>query len=152
MKRLPKDKSKITRKILLALPSRKWDQVSEYDHLYIVPARKKHDSGYMLIAIIGETEEGAEIAAYCADICWTMPKEHPYGYMTLGRLRMILRTDCLYPAGILRLWGSSEHYFKGRFRVGCSLSSTNIELFIEPTDQVNTVTGKTVTKLPAEIL
>lgn len=141
----------ISRKALLALPIRKWDQVSEYDSLYIVPTGKKHDSGYSIMAIVGRVGDKAHIAAHCDDIGWTMPKEHPYGSILPHRNKMIMRTDCLFPSGIIHMWASGEHYFKGRFRVGASLSSTDVELFIEPTGQRNQMTGETVIKLePAQ--
>lgn len=143
------DNEKIKRQFLLDLPKRKWNCNSEYDYLFIVPTNEKHDSGFKLIAIVGavNTESGskAELAAFCDDICWSFPKEHPYGKSEARKNKMILRTDCLYPSNILRMWASSEHYFKGRFRVGFSLSSTEVELFVVPRgDGVNKVTGEII--------
>lgn len=139
--------SPITRKALLALPQRKWDLVSEYNSLLIVPTNRKHDSGYGLIAIVGRQGDEAEIAAVCDDICWTMPQQHPYGSaLRPGRNSNILRTDCLWPSRVLHMWASGEHYFRGRFRVYHNVSSTEVELFLEPTG-VNKVTGETVERL-----
>ncbi len=140
----------IKRKNLLELPRRKWDLVTDYDFLLLTANGQKHDSGYALIAIIGCSYVGkqieAEIAATCDDIGWTMPVKHPYGIITPNKNRMIMRTDCLYPSGILRIWGSGEHYFKGKFRVGASLSSTDVELIIAPVgDGINKVTGEVIT-------
>jgi hypothetical protein len=124
---------KITRAKLLALPFHKtWSEVKVYNSLYIVPTGKKHDSGYGLIAIIGVLDQDprlAEIAAYCDDICWCFPLKHPYDRD--GRHVNVIRTDCLWPSQIIRIWASGEHYFRGRFRVGVSLSSTEVELVIE---------------------
>lgn len=116
------------RKELLALPIRKWNQETVYDSLYILPSGKKHDSGYSLLAIIGllyeEKRTLAEIAAYCDDLRWSFPTRHPYDKP--------LRFDCLWPSGILRAWTSSGHYFRGRFKVGISVSSTKVTLILEP--------------------
>lgn len=120
---------KITRASLLALPSRDWNSESIYSSLYLVPTGKKHDSGYSLIAIIGRNGNEGEIAAHCDDICWSMPVNHPYGSLKVGINSMMLRTDCLYPSGIMHMWASAEHYFDAHFRVGASLSSTDVELF-----------------------
>lgn len=134
----------IKRKALLALPHRKWDEESVYDFLWLVPTGKKHDSGYGLIAIVGHRWRGdeepfREIAAVCDDVCWTMPKRHPYGQGNFGDRRdnnvSILRMDCEYPSGIIRAWASGEHYFRGKFKVGASLSSTDVTLFVEPTGE-----------------
>lgn len=123
-------------KQLLALPRRPWDKVTDYDYLYIVPTRKKHDSGYMAMAIVGvclrEKEAVGEIAAYCDDIVWSFPVRHPYDVIEKGKHTSILRTDMLFPSGIARMWGSGEAYFSGRFIVGLSLSSTNVELGVWP--------------------
>lgn len=130
MKSIPKS---VNRKILLDLPGRKWDQTTVYDWLYVVPTRKRHDSGYMLQAIVGvciaDQKPLAEIAAWCDDICWSFPLRHPYDYN--GRHKSIIRMDCEFPSGIFRIWGSGEHYFRARFRVGASLSSTDVELVLE---------------------
>lgn len=145
MNRLP---DTITRKALLALPHRKWDAVSVYDSLYIVPTRKKHDSGYMMIAVIGANTDAdkkhlvGEIAAWCDDINWCFPVAHPYDQIRPGVHTSVLRTDMLFPSGIVHMWASGEHYFKGRFKVGRSLSSTEIELLVWPRGEGrNTATG-----------
>ena len=114
----------IRRRDLLALPHRAWNETKRYDLIYIVPTGRKHDSGWMVIAIVGCNFEDkqivGEIAAYCDDVTWSFPLEHPS-----------LRTDCEYPAGIMRFWASSKRYFTARFEVGLSLSSTDVELVIE---------------------
>lgn len=144
MQRLPNDKRSITKKFLFSLPVRKWDKEKLYDSLFIVPANKMHDSGYRLQIIVGVLEKDAEIAAYCDDICWSFPKTHPYDRIEKDYHHMILRTDC-FPRGIFRMWASGEHYFKGKFRVGCSLSSTNVTLEVHPFGKgVNKVTGEII--------
>lgn len=134
MKKLGKT---IKRTDLLALPTRRWDEAKVYDSLYIVPTGKKHDSGFSLIAIVGvlHADSGAqraEIAAHCDDICWSFPTKHPYDRIREGQHHNVLRTDCLFPSGIFRMWASGEHYFTGRFKVGCALSSTSVELIVYP--------------------
>lgn len=148
MKKLPENKKEITRKFLLALPNRAWDKETVYDSLFIVPTYELHDSGYKLQAIIGVTHldkfQEAEIAAICDDICWSMPKVHPYGRREGSVNKMILRTDC-YPSGVFRMWGSSEHYFTGKFKVGFSLSSTDVGLVVYPHgDGINKMTGEVI--------
>lgn len=143
------DLKKIKRKDLITLPHRKWDETKDYDFLLLTANGQKHDSGYALIAIIGcnHSSEGvdAEIAATCDDICWTMPVKHPYGMIEPNKNRMIMRTDCLFPSGILRIWGSGEQYFKGKFKVGASLSSTDVELIVVPVgDGINKMTGEKI--------
>ena len=129
----------IKRSELLSLPVRKWDEKSLYDTLYLVPTNKKHDSGYGILAVIGANYTDkkntllAEIAAYCDDLGWSFPIDHPYGrhepYAMTGN---ILRLDVEYPSRIIRAWASCENYFKGKFLVGYSLSSTQVELILEP--------------------
>lgn len=143
------DFKKINTKILRSLPHRKWDEVKSYDHLYILSSGKKHDSGYSLINVIGaewrDKKLFAEIAATCDDIGWSFPTKHPYDRIEAGVHRMMIRTDCLYPSGIIRMWASGEHYFNGKFEVGINTSSTDITLKIVPKgDGVNKVTGERI--------
>lgn len=125
----------LKRKDLLVLPVRKWDLITEYTTILLVPAGQKHDSGWGLIAIVGcEKDVPKEIAAYCDDVCWNFPHDHPYNYIgEPGYSHHPLRTDCHFPSGIMRFWGSSEQYFQAFFRVGASLSSTDITLIIKGT-------------------
>jgi hypothetical protein len=51
----------VTRAQLEAAPKRKsWGERTEYDSLYLLPTRKKHDSGYSLICIVGRNGEALE--------------------------------------------------------------------------------------------
>lgn len=146
------DGTVVRRKDLLALPVRKWNEATIYDSVYLVPTGRKHDSGYSLIAIVGVTDgKPVEIAAYCDDICWSLPTEHPYDRIRPGLHMNPLRMDCLYPSGIMHMWGSGEHHFTARFLVGTSLSSTDVTLLIERgttspsygrSSQVNAVGGQ----------
>lgn len=114
-----------TRKELLALPVRCWSEVSTYDSVLLLSTRKKHDSGWAMIAIIG-VKDGApiEIASACSDdIEW---KAHPMdvllnGAYSIGQIRM----DCCFKSGALHAW---SRYSK--FKVGCALSSIDIKVCI----------------------
>lgn len=107
-----------TAKELLKLPDREWDKITEYDSILIVPAKIKHDSGFMRIAIIGVVGgEPKEICAYPDDINWDMT-EFKQDYSCTG-----MRTDCYYPQGILHFWCRGV-----KFIVGEALSSTEIKL------------------------
>lgn len=110
---------KLKVKELRKLPFRKWDEVKDYNELFVIASGRKHDSGWALMYIIGRNGDDMEIAAACDDICWDVSLASTYG----------LRTDMTYPSGILRYWSNS---FK--FRVGASLSSTDVVL-IKKTNQ-----------------
>lgn len=102
-------------KELMALPVRKWDEEKEYDSLMLVSTRKKHDSGWAVIAIIGVYDgQPSEIAcACCDDIEWKLPPMQTFGAgrWTTGQFR----TDCALRSGSLHAWQRGA-----RFRVGAS--------------------------------
>lgn len=101
---------------LLAAPDRDgWQGPTIYKSIYLVPSKKKHDSGYHLIRIVGVKEDGSlEGAAYCDDICWRHEgAPNQYDYM--------MRIDMTYPGGIVRRWD-----WHRKFIVGASLSSTDV--------------------------
>lgn len=120
------------RAALLALPHRKWDDESpRYDSLLIVSTGKKHDSGWAMMAIIGVRKQTpVEICTSCSDdIEWKMPAAKTYGHAkeyTLGQYR----SDMAIKSGALHVWTR-----EGKFRVGASLSSTEIELCPNDQDQ-----------------
>ena len=115
--------AKIIRKTLLTSPVRDWADTSpHYDCLYLVPTGKKHESGYMSLALVGASLDAQgsgmdfQVAAYCDDVNWHIPpKSHHY--------RANLRMDCEYPSGIVRAHLGDQ---RGGFRVGRSLSSTSV--------------------------
>ena len=108
-----------SKKDLMGLPDRDWQDDSRiYDSLLLLSTRKKHDSGWAIMAIIG-VKDGApiEIACQCADdIDWKLPSM-PHTY--IGQMR----TDCCLKSGAIHFW-----FNKGKFRVGTALSSTDIYL------------------------
>jgi hypothetical protein len=111
-----KCQSKASRTGLLKAKRRNWQEKSTYGEIFIVPTRKKHDSGWMCMAIVGVLPDGSyEQAAWCDDICWDVQ----------GREGYMMRSDCTYPGGILHFWGA-------RYEVGCSLSSTDIKVTEAP--------------------
>lgn len=115
---------------LLAAPLRKWNELSIHlSVVYLVPTGELHDSGYGLIAIVGETkDQGLLFCACCDDVTWDFPLQHPYD--DARKHKSVLHTNAM-PDGTLRMWASSESYFSGKFKVGMSLSSTTIEVLVE---------------------
>lgn len=103
----------VKRKELDSLPRREWDKESVYGSVMLLPSRKKHDSGWMVINIIGCRDgKPVEIATECCDdINWIYRASQDYR----------LRTDMAYPSGIAHMWGNDI-----QFRVKHSLSSTDI--------------------------
>lgn len=113
----------MSRKELLALPTRKWDAEGvEYDSLVLLSTRKKHDSGYAMIAIIGcRKGEPVEIAAQCCDdVEWVLPEPIRRGDFLFGQVRM----DCSMKNGALHVWSNDAV----AFRVGRALSSTSVKV------------------------
>lgn len=113
-----------TRAELLALPRRAWDDASPvYDSLLVFSSRRKHDSGWSCIAIVGCVKnQPIEVCTECSDdIEWKFPSAETFGggKYSIGQMRM----DCLFPAGIMHAWSHEN-----RFRVGISLSSIEVQL------------------------
>lgn len=113
----------MTQKELLALPRVGWDDQNRkrwWDCLIIVPTRKRHDSGWLHIAIIGYDQGSKEgmLLAMPDDITW--PEITPRYPDTNG---MSLRTDASPKNHALRLW--SNHF---RFRIDMPVSSVTIEV------------------------
>lgn len=108
----------ITKKELLNLPVKDWREVKEYDSILIVNTRKKHDSGWAVMSIVGVNNQTPfEIAApYCDDIIWKFISN-----------TNLLRTNCAFKSGTIHVWGT-----KIKFRIGVALSSTEIEIFSIP--------------------
>lgn len=113
-----------SKKELLKLPERKWDNTKRlYDAIWIVPSGLKHDSGYMCIAIIGVWEENGEskgeICAYPDDVSYFFPYENEKYSMAK------VRQDCFYPSGVLQF-----HSRHGKFFVSEALSSVDVKLVL----------------------
>lgn len=110
---------------LLALPTLGWDEPRGwYDALLIIPARKKHDSGWAHIALIGvvfDKEDGpgdraSHVLAWPDDI--SMP-DNPT-YPAIGK-SFDIRMDAYYPSGVSRIWSR-----KYQFSVSSPVSSVDI--------------------------
>jgi len=113
---------------LLNLPRRKWDKESEYSSLLLLSTRRKHDSGWAMIAIIG-VRDGVpvEIACDCCDhIAWKLPpmrtvRGGPFFFYPTEKMNM----DCALRSGALHAWAD-----KTKFRVGPALSSIDVTLLV----------------------
>ena len=105
----------ISRKELASAPWREsWLLPTSYPSIYLLPSRKKHDSGYHLIHIVGRNSDGSlETAAACDDVCWIVDSP--------GGDKFAMRTDMTYPGGVAHIWGRGL-----TFTVGESLSSTDV--------------------------
>ena len=116
--------NEISRKELMSLPMRAWDEVSEYESLLILSTRRKHDSGWAVMAVIGCRDgKPVEIAVSCCDdIEWKFGPMEMCGPYSYGQMRM----DCAFRSGALHAWTR-----KGKFRVGHALSSITVELVNE---------------------
>lgn len=96
----------MTKKELLAIPKRKWDEIlNGVDGVYVIPSRRKHDSGYACMDFVAEFSDGRPMVGfggYCDDISFIGDK---------------FRMDCIYPSGIIHIWRP------GTFSITCDLSS-----------------------------
>jgi hypothetical protein len=101
------------KKDLLKLPVRDVTVEAIYDSVLLVPTGKKHDSGFMMIAVIGCIGGVAqEIAVTYDDIQWETPEPYHYGKYQLADLRM----DMMYPSGVLQVWGDGKFKIEAGYR------------------------------------
>ena len=114
------DVCNVKQRDLLSLPVKEFTKVERYESLIIVPTKKKHDSGWRLMAIVGCKEKDnyhnvpVEIAGYCDDINWILPYNNKYFEC--------LRSD-MTVSNCIRFW-SNYHIFE----VGMCCSSTDIKI------------------------
>lgn len=111
---------------LLSLPQKPFSEIRTYEYIVIVPTRRKHDSGWRLMALIGATKgddnkyRPTELIGYCDDINWIFPDNvHNCKYLNRLRTDMTISNCC-------RVWSD---IFK--FQVGCCCSSTDIKLILD---------------------
>lgn len=115
------DICKLKRDELLALPQKPFTEIHQYESILVVPTRKKHDSRWRLMALVGCKEVDGKhsipvhIIGYCDDINLLFDKIVPKWHQAL-RCDMTL-SNCL------KFW---SNYFD--FEVGCATSSTDIHL------------------------
>lgn len=84
----------MTRKELLAIPKREWNEVlCDVDGVWVIPNRRKHESGWECMDFVAsfkdKDKEPVRFGGYCDDV----------------RLRgggFIM--DCDYPSGIIHIW------------------------------------------------
>lgn len=90
----------MTRKELLAVPKRKWDETLEnVSCVYVIPSRRKHDSGYACMDFVAETSSGQiGFGLHCDDV--SFEGKH-------------FRMDCIHPSGIIRIWNRNKFSVSG---------------------------------------
>lgn len=95
----------MTRKELLAVPKRKWDEVlTDVSGVYVIPSRRKHESGYNCMDFVATTPKGMiRFGGGCDDISFC---GHSF------------RMDCV--SQIIHIWNSK---YPGTFSVSKDLSS-----------------------------
>ena len=118
-----------SKKELLKSSVRAWNDTDKtYDAILIVPSGKKHESGFMHIAVIGVTyrdgEEEFEIIGEPDDIACVFPTRKLKGRLGKTYEFAEVRMDCYYPQGILRYHGD------GLFHAGPALST--LEIYFTP--------------------
>jgi len=117
-----------THKELMALPEREWGEESEYDSVLIVSTKKKHDSGWAAMAIIGVRNlMPVEIASSCTDdISWHTPIPSRLGNISVSDVR----SDMAFKSGAIHFWSR-----KYKFVVGAALSSLDIKIIPKPLEE-----------------
>jgi hypothetical protein len=105
----------MTRKELLALPQRKWDEILyNVSGVYVIPSRRKHDSGWACMDFVAEfNEKESQMVRFgggCDDVRFA--GNH-------------FRMDCAYPSGIIHIWNDKP------FKISRDLSSID---FVEATE------------------
>lgn len=90
------------REELLSVPKRKWDDVIHgVDIVYIIPSRRKHDSGYACMDFVASFHRNKKrpmvrFGGGCDDV--RLHGSH-------------FRMDCEYPSRIIRIWNDSTSFF-----------------------------------------
>lgn len=118
---MEKHLNKWSKKELLQLPCRNWNDESVYDSVLVLSTGKKHDSKWGCMAIIGIVNgKPIEIASSCSDdIEWKVTEMKKCAYWLIGQIRQ----DCAFKSGAMHFWSREN-----KFKVGCALSSITIEL------------------------
>lgn len=83
----------MTRKELLSVEKRKWDEVLRgVNGVWVLPSRRKHDSGWACMDFVATFADGRKMVRFgggCDDV--SLRGEH-------------FRMDCDYPSGIIHIW------------------------------------------------
>ena len=114
----------MTKKELLALPNRSWNEEKVYPWVLLVNTKQKHDSGYNFFAVIGVNPDNSmEIAAYCDDFrMWPVHYSLSNGVAPIRGFSF----DCSMH-GVFRIWSNYYNFF-----VGTSLSTTDFAFVPKP--------------------
>ena len=88
------------REELLSVPKREWDKtIRKVNVVYVIPSRRKHDSGYACMDFIASfNEKGKQMIRFggnCDDV--SLIGNH-------------FRIDCEYPSRIIRIWNDRRFY------------------------------------------
>ena len=82
--------SKYTRKHLLQVPKRKWDEPIKTTSVYVIPSGRKHDSGFACMDFVADTTNGlVGFGGSCDDVAFEGKN---------------FRMDCIYPERIIHIW------------------------------------------------
>lgn len=90
------------REFFKQVPMRKFDEIICTREIYILPTRRKHDSGYACMEFIAEKPNGELV------------KIGGYADEAVFENRWKFTIDCLYPSRIIRLF-SCDYVFIDRF-------------------------------------
>ena len=102
----------MTRKELLAVPKRKHGEtLTGVSGVWVIPSRRKHESGWAIMDFVAETKEGLVGFGECCDVIAFEGKH--------------FRMDCDHKTKLLHVW---NHY---KFSIYCGLSSIS---FVEGKD------------------
>lgn len=88
----------MNRKELLAAKPRKWDEeLHNVMSVYVIPSRRKHDSGYAIMDFVAVTRNGDYIrfGGCCDDV--RLKGEH-------------FRMDCDFKSKLLRIWNDEKSF------------------------------------------
>ena len=98
----------MTRRELLALPKREWDEILHgVSGVYVIPTRRKHESGWCCMDFVAQFKDGRPMVGFgggCDDVMFSGNN---------------FRMDCDYPSGIIHIWSLKT------FSISCDLSSIN---------------------------
>lgn len=109
----------LRQKDLLNLPLKPYTEIHTYEAIIVCPTRRKHDSGWRLMALIGCKRINGyctpvHVIGYCDDINWKV--EHTMAFDTIQSLRSDMTlSNCI------RFWSNDFE-----FKVGTVCSSTDI--------------------------
>lgn len=97
----------MNRKELLKVPRRNWLDEITAKGVWVIPSRRKHDSGWACMDFVAETDDGlVRFGGGCDDVAFK--GSH-------------FRMDCDYPSAIIHIWNNHP------FVISADLSSIDFE-------------------------